>query len=78
MWRTESVMWKIIAGGKTSYGEIGSILFKIHPFCTHEGGGLSGTEGKIKSVCKGAAVTKGLAIQGSSVGNARAVIEKWV
>ncbi len=50
----------------------------IHPFCTHEGSGLSGTEGKIQSVCKGAAVTKGLAIQGSSVGNARAVIEKWV
>ena len=32
----------------------------IHPFCTHEGSGLGGTEGKIQGVCKGAVVTKGL------------------
>ncbi len=50
----------------------------IHPFCTHEGSGLSGTERNIQKVCKGASVTKGLAIQGSSVDNARAAIEKWV
>lgn len=37
----------------------------IHPFCTHEGSGLSGTEGKIKSTCKGAVVEKGLAVQGT-------------
>lgn len=50
----------------------------IHPFCTHEGSGLSGTEGKIQSACKGAVVMKGLAIQGSFADNARAAIEKWV
>lgn len=50
----------------------------IHPFCTHEGSGLSGTEGKIKNVCKGAAVTKGLAVQGGSVDRAKATIDKWV
>lgn len=50
----------------------------IHPFCTHEGSGLSGMEGKIQSACKGAVVMKGLAIQGSFADNARAAIEKWV
>jgi len=50
----------------------------IHPFCTHEGSGLSGTERKIQSVCKGAVVTKGLAIQGGSVSSAGTVIEKWI
>lgn len=50
----------------------------IHPFCTHEGSGLSGTEEKIQSTCKGAVVTKGLAIRGSSVDHAKAAIEEWV
>ncbi|MDE7299450.1 MAG: flavodoxin [Lachnospiraceae bacterium] len=50
----------------------------IHPFCTHEGSGLSGTEGRIRSVCKGATVTGGLAIQGGSVDRARPNIEGWV
>lgn len=50
----------------------------IHPFCTHEGSGLSGTERKIQTVCKGATVTNGLAIHGSSVGRAKTAIEKWV
>lgn len=50
----------------------------IHPFCTHEGSGLSGTEGKIRNACKGATVTGGLAIQGSSVDHARSNVEKWV
>ncbi len=50
----------------------------IHPFCTHEGSGLSGTERKIQQSCKGANVTRGLAIQGSSVDGAKAVIEKWL
>ncbi|MDE6389621.1 MAG: flavodoxin [Lachnospiraceae bacterium] len=50
----------------------------IHPFCTHEGSGLSGTEGKIRSVCKSAMVTKGLAIQGSFVDDARGAIGKWI
>lgn len=50
----------------------------IHPFCTHEGSGLSGTERKIQQTCKGAAVKKGLAIQGSSVDNAKSAIEGWL
>lgn len=50
----------------------------IHPFCTHEGSGLSGTERKIQTVCKGATVTNGLAIHGSSVDRAKATVEKWV
>lgn len=50
----------------------------IHPFCTHEGSGLGGTERKIKNVCKGATVTSGLAIQGGAVDLARASVEGWV
>lgn len=50
----------------------------IHPFCTHEGSGLSKTERKIQTVCKGATVTNGLAIHGSSVDRAKTAIEKWV
>lgn len=50
----------------------------IHPFCTHEGSGLSGTEQKIKQTCRGAAVTRRLAIHGSSVDNAKTTIENWV
>lgn len=50
----------------------------IHPFCTHEGSGLSGTEHKIQTVCKSATVTSGLAIHGSLVDRAKMTIEKWV
>ncbi len=50
----------------------------IHPFCTHEGSGLSGTERKISQTCKGATVTKGLAIHGSSVDGAKSTVERWV
>lgn len=50
----------------------------VHPFCTHEGSGLSGTEGKIQSACKGAVVTKGLALQGSFVDTAGDTISKWI
>ncbi|WP_297644879.1 hypothetical protein [uncultured Treponema sp.] len=32
------------------------------PFCTHEGSGLSGTESRIRSTCKGATVEKDLAV----------------
>ena len=51
---------------------------KIHPFCTHEGSGLAGTERDIKKAAKGAEVTKGLAINGSSVDGAKQKISKWV
>lgn len=51
---------------------------KIHPFCTHEGSGLSRTEKDIKKAAKGAKVEKGLAIHGSSVDSAKNVVEKWL
>lgn len=36
----------------------------IHPFCTHEGSGLSGTDRNIARTCKGANVKSGLSICG--------------
>lgn len=51
---------------------------KIHPFCTHEGSGLSGTEKDIQKAAKGAKVEKGLAIHGSSVDSAKSSVEKWL
>ena len=50
----------------------------IHPFCTHEGSGLSRTEQDIRKAAPGAKVAKGLAIHGSSVDSAKAALEKWV
>lgn len=50
----------------------------IHPFCTHEGSGLSGTERKIQQTCKGANVTHGLAIHGSNVDSAKTVVKTWL
>ena len=50
----------------------------IHPFCTHEGSGLSHTEQDIRKTAPGAIVTKGLAIHGSNVDSAKAAISKWV
>lgn len=49
----------------------------IHPFCTHEGSGLSNTEKDIAKAAKGAKVEKGLAIHGSSVDSAKKTIEGW-
>ena len=51
---------------------------KIHPFCTHEGSGLSNTESDIKKCVPQAIVEKGLAIQGSHIDSAKEDIEKWV
>lgn len=51
---------------------------KIHPFCTHEGSGLSSTERDIKNCAPKAIVEKGLAIYGSNVDSAKAALEKWV
>ena len=50
----------------------------IHPFCTHEGSGLSGTAQDIQKAAPGARVTEGLAIHGSSVDSAKPALEKWV
>ncbi|MCQ2515052.1 MAG: flavodoxin [Ruminococcus sp.] len=51
---------------------------KIHPFCTHEGSGLSATENDIRKAAREANVTNGLAIHGSSVDSATSIIEKWL
>ncbi len=51
---------------------------KIHPFCTHEGSGLSNTEQDIKKITKDAVVGKGLAIYGSRVDRAKDALEKWI
>lgn len=50
----------------------------IHPFCTHEGSGLSQTENDIANTTKGAVVTKGLAVLGSNAENARYDVERWL
>ena len=50
---------------------------RIHPFCTHEGSGMSGTEGKIAKTCPGATVCKGLAIHGSHIEDSRKAIQTW-
>lgn len=50
----------------------------IHPFCTHEGSGLSSTERKIASTCKGANVAKGLEICGSYVDSSTERIRSWL
>ena len=49
----------------------------IHPFCTHEGSGLSNTVQDIQKAAPGAIVTQGLAIHGSSVDSAKNALEKW-
>ena len=51
---------------------------KIHPFCTHEGSGLSTTEQDIQKAAKGAVVERGIAIHGSSVDNAKPALQKWI
>ena len=47
----------------------------IHPFCTHEGSGLSDTENDIRKAAHGAAVTKGPAIH---VDEAKRALAQWV
>ena len=51
---------------------------KIHPFCTHEGSGLSSTERDIKKAAQGADVSKGLSIYGSRVDDAKNIVKEWV
>ena len=54
----------------------------VIPFCTHEGSGLSGTEGKLRNACKGATVLKGLAVRGATAQNkqeqARQSVKNWL
>lgn len=51
---------------------------KIHPFCTHEGSGLSNTERDIAQAAEGAVVEKGIAIYGISVDDAKEALMKWI
>lgn len=48
---------------------------KVHPFCTHEGSGLSSTESDIQ---KYAEVMKGIAIRGSDVDTSQNRIKEWL
>ncbi len=50
----------------------------IHPFCTHEGSGLSNTVKDIERTAKGAIVKPGLTIHGSSADKAEAKLKGWV
>ena len=50
----------------------------IHPFCTHEGSGLSNTVRDIEKAAKGAVVKPGLAIHGSDVDKAEAKLKGWL
>ena len=43
----------------------------VIPFCTHEGSGLSGTEGTLNQVLPGATVLKGLALRGATAQRSR-------
>ncbi|MBR1911546.1 MAG: flavodoxin [Treponema sp.] len=50
----------------------------IVPFCTHEGSGVSGTDGTIKRFYKSANVKVALAVRGATVQNERTKAEKTV
>ena len=50
----------------------------IVPFCTHEGSGVSGTDGSIRRTVKGATVKNALAVRGATAQNKRAEAEKSV
>ena len=49
----------------------------IHPFCTHEGSGLSNTVRDVQNAAKGAVVKPGLAICGSDVDKADTKLKGW-
>lgn len=54
----------------------------VIPFCTHEGSGLSGTERKLKDACKGATISEGLAVKGTTAQNSQPqalkIVQTWV
>ena len=50
----------------------------IHPFCTHEGSGLSSTIDDIRKMVDGATVTAGLSIKGSEVNESKSIVEEWI
>ena len=50
----------------------------VIPFCTHEGSGLSDTENRLRTACRGASVLNGLAVRGSVAQNERETARKQV
>lgn len=50
----------------------------VIPFCTHEGSGLSATESKLKTACKGAELEDGLAVRGATAQNSRSQAKQSV
>ena len=50
----------------------------IHPFCTHEGSGLSNTVADIAKAAPEAVVKPGLALHGSDVDNAMDKLKGWL
>jgi flavodoxin len=50
----------------------------ILPLCTNEGSGMGSSERDIAKAAKGAALKKGLPINGSSVNGAKPKVEKWL
>ena len=50
----------------------------IHPFCTHEGSGLSNTVKDIQNSAGDAKVTNGFSVTGSFVDSAKPMIKKWI
>lgn len=51
---------------------------KIHPFCTHEGSGLSSTVSDIQNLVPNTQVTKGLAITGSKAEHCVTALKGWI
>lgn len=50
----------------------------VIPFCTHEGSGLSDTENRLRTACRGASVLNGLAVRGAVAQNERETARKQV
>ena len=50
----------------------------ILPFCTHEGGGMGGSERDIKEFCSESTITAGLPILGGSIGQSDKAIKQWL
>lgn len=50
----------------------------VIPFCTHEGSGLSDTENRLRTACRGASVLNGLAVRGSVAQNERETARRQV
>ena len=50
----------------------------VIPFCTHEGSGLSDTENRLRTACRGASVLNVLAVRGSVAQNEREKARKQV